>query len=144
QGAWDATLVDRFPIRKSKRVDPEHPEMVVPVEPASYMEDWELLIEAVIEKSYEVADGSGRRMQIKATACDSGGQEGVTPMAYNFWRRLKDDEDGRGHHMRFQLVKGVPLPSAPRVKIAYPDSGRKDRKAGARGEIPILEINSNL
>lgn len=146
QGTWDAVLIDRFPIRQSRRIDPDHPQMFLPVEPASYLEDWELLIESVIEKSYELDDGSGRRMQVKATACDSGGQEGVTPMAYNFWRFLRDDEghNAKGHHKRFQLVKGVPLPAAPRVKIAYPDSTRKDRHAGARGEIPILEINSNM
>jgi phage terminase large subunit GpA-like protein len=40
-------------------------------------------------------------------------------------------------------VKGSPVKGAPRVQIAYPDSERKDRHAGARGEIPILMINGD-
>jgi phage terminase large subunit GpA-like protein len=37
------------------------------------------------------------------------------------------------------------MSSAPRVDISYPDNRhRKDRKAAARGEIPVLMMNVNL
>ena len=45
---------------------------------------------------------------------------------------------------RFTLLKGASTKNAPRVKIDFPDSQRKDRHAGARGEIPVLFINTNL
>ena len=45
---------------------------------------------------------------------------------------------------RFMLVKGASSKNHPRIKIDYPDSQRKDRHAGARGEIPVLFINPNL
>ena len=137
----DATIIDMFKIRKSKRTDDDGD--VEMIDPAAYPEDWDVLIDQVLERSYPLSDGSPRRMQIKLVGCDSGGKEGVTTNAYNFWRRLRDDPDGRQYHKRFQLLKGEPSKTAQRYKIAYPDSQRRDRKAGARGDIPVGFINSN-
>lgn len=137
----DVWLVDMFKIRKSKRTDDEGD--ICLIDPAAYPEDWDVLIEQVIERTYPLGDNSARRMQIKLVGCDSGGKEGVTMNAYKFWRRLRDDEEKRGYHNRFQLLKGEPSKTAPRYKINYPDSQRKDRKAGARGDIPVGFINSN-
>jgi len=137
----DVTIVDMFKIRKSNRLDEDQERESI--DPAAYPEDWDVLIEQVIEKTYPLADGSARRMQIKLSGCDSGGAEGVTTNAYNFWRRLRDDTEGRKYHTRFQLLKGEPSKTAQRYKIAHPDSQRRDRKAGARGDIPVGFINSN-
>lgn len=152
----DLTVIDRFPIKKSKRTDEDGDIEIVA--PATYLEDWDLLIENVILKTYPLSDNSGRRMKIKMIGCDSGGSKGdkgpgevendssVTKNAYNFYRRLRDS-DGTdfptGLHRRFQLVKGNPNKTAPRVLLSFPDSQRKDRHADARGEIPVLLINTN-
>lgn len=137
----DITIIDRFNIKKSKRLD-EHGERYW-VSPSSHLEDWQLLVEEVIEKTYPLDDGSNRHMKIKVIVCDSGGREGTTAKAYEFWRWLRDEHPGQ-HHLRFQLLKGDPKLSAPRARITYPDSDRKDRRAGARGEVPVLMLNSNL
>lgn len=128
--------VDRFEITKSKRRDADgDPE---PAQPGVYLEDWDLVRDQVIGASYPLSDGSGRRMSIKATICDSAGEEGVTDKAYSFWRSLR--KEGLEH--RLFLMKGSPTDKAPRVKQTFPDaSGRKDRKAQARGEIPVWQIN---
>ncbi|MDQ0317713.1 phage terminase large subunit family protein [Amorphus orientalis] len=139
----DVTIIDRFKIKYSRREDPDAPGQMLRVSPGTHLEDWHVLVEEVIERTYPLDDDSGRHMAIKATGCDSGGAAGVTAAAYNFWRWLRDECPG-GHHLRFQLIKGASSPHAPRVKIAYPDSERKDRRAEARGEIPVLEINSNM
>lgn len=141
----EITLVDMFKIRKSNRVDQsdkrgEH----ATIDPPGYLEDWDLIISEVIERTYELADGSGRRMAIKITGCDSGGRAGTTTNAYNFWRRLRDDVENRGHHRRFHLIKGEPSKSAPRRHTTYPDSNRNDRNAGARGDVPVQLLNSNI
>ena len=136
----DVSLVDMFKIRKSERVDDDGDHHRL--DPASYLEDWDLLIEKVIERTYPLADGSGRRMAIKKTGCDSGGAAGVTSNAYKFWRSLRDSE--AGHHRRFLLVKGETPKSAPRTRLTYPDTQRKDRNSGARGDVPVLLIHSNL
>lgn len=156
----DVWIIDRYEIKKSKRTDEDGERYWV--NPGAYLEDWKLLVEEVMLKTYPLIDGSGREMAIKMTMCDSGGKEGVTANAYNFVRWLRDGreftvEDGEespqdqgeyvweaGMFPRFQLIKGDPSPTAPRVRLGYPDSQRKDRHAGARGEIPVLFLNSNL
>lgn len=138
----DMFTIDRFKIRKSERRDDDNERFMV--KPGSYLEDWDLLIEGVILKSYPLSDGSGRHMRIKMVACDSGGKEGVTANAYKFWRRLRDHPDYNGLHHRFMLIKGASSNSAPRVQIRYPDGELRDKSASARGEIPVLFINTNL
>ncbi len=140
----EMTLVDMFKIRKSDRVDKndrrqEHHQ----IDPAGYLEDWDLLIPEVIERTYPLADGSGRRMAIKISGCDSGGKEGVTANAYNFWRKLRDDTEGRGHHRRFHLVKGESTKAAPRRKTETPDSNQRGPNAIARGDVPVQFLHSN-
>lgn len=148
----DIWVIDRFDIKDSLRTDEQGRPMLV--DPASNLEDWFLLVEQVLKKTYPLADGSGRQMAIKLTVSDSGGAKaasddgsevngGVTEKAYAFWRWLRD-EQGDGFHKRFQLVKGGSNRNAARVEIRYPDSERKDRKAGARGEIPVMLINTTM
>ena len=74
------------------------------------------------------------------TVCDSGGREGVTTNAYTFYRKLKT----RGLAGRFHLVKGGSVLSAPRSYIDFPDQKRSDRLAAARGDVPVLFLNSNV
>lgn len=156
----DIWIVDRFHIHKSRRLDADGERHWL--NPGAYLEDWKLIVPNVLQKTYPLADGSGRHMPIKLTMCDSGGREGVTSNAYNFVRWLRDgrefelpdgskapQEEGTydwvpGLFPRFQLLRGDPTPNAPRVRRTFPDSQRKDRHAGARGEIPVLQLNTNM
>jgi len=135
---FDAVLIDRYDIRKSKRTDGDGEHLWV--KPNVYDEDWDEILEHVIEREYVLGDGSGRMMGIRFVGCDSGGREGVTTRAYNFYRRLRE----KNKHRRFVLTKGDPSPNNPRTRITYPDSSRKDRNSGARGDVPVLLINSNI
>lgn len=134
---YEAAVVDRFNIVKSERLDEDGERLWV--KPGSELSDWELLKAQVMEKRYPLITGNGT-MGVSMTFCDSGGKEGVTTNAYNFWRKLRDE----GHGAKFQLVKGEPKANAPRVRLGHPDSQRKDRHAAARGEIPVLFINSTM
>lgn len=136
----DVWIIDRFEIKKSARTDSDGEHLWV--KPGAYLEDWQLLVDQVLLKTYPLADDSGRHMQIKVVGSDSGGREGVTKNAYEFWRWLRD-EHGQDLHRRFLLIKGASQKSAPRAQIHYPDSERKDRNAGARGEIPVLMLNTD-
>lgn len=140
----DIWPIDRFEIRKSKRKDEDGD--VQPLDPGAYLEDWKLLVERVMTKTYPLQDDSGRHMRVKLTACDSGGADGVTAKAYDFYRYLRDtDDEGVDPNLfrRFKLVKGDPRKGAPRVMLTYPDSQRKDRHADARGEIPVWLLHSD-
>lgn len=136
----DIKIIDRFTLRKAPRLDKDgHP---YPLKPGSYLEDWNVLITDVMSRTYPLSDGSDKRMRIMFTVCDSAGAKGVTTKAYEFVRKLRAEHHGT-FLPRFHLIKGMPSVDAPRAKVAFPDSGRKDRNAGARGEIPILELNVN-
>ncbi len=156
-GAWtfDIYHVDMWKVTKSRRLDSDgHPERL---DPASYKEDWRVLDE-VIERAYPLGDGSGRVMQAKLVACDSGGAasptavrlnkalEGptlsVTANAYDYWRLLKSD--GQNRHQRFHLLKGEPSQTNPPLSMTLPDSQQKDKYAIARGDVPVWAVNSNV
>ena len=152
----DIWVVDRFQIRmRLLRRNKGATTQKVNVRPFDYVEDWRLLLPKVLLKTYELADGSGRQMRIKACICDSGGMGEATSNAYETWRWLKkgpQEEDvdydeykdswKKGVHKRFQLYKGSKNPEAPRTKIHFPESAKKDKFTGARGEIPILFVNT--
>jgi phage terminase large subunit GpA-like protein len=133
---YDIVVVDRFAIIKSNRLDDDNERLWV--KPSAHPEDWDLLITEVMDRKYPLAGGNGE-MGIAYTVCDSGGKEGVTTNAYLFYSKLR--KIGRAD--RFMLLKGDPSPNAPRVRKSFPDSERKDRLAKARGEVPVLMINSN-
>ena len=135
----DVVVIDRFRIRKSARLDEDgHP---FPVNPGSYVEDWHLLVDRVLLAQYDLGDDSGRSMQVRRMAVDTGGTDGVTANAYEFWRQLRGD--GRNLHRRVQLLKGEAKEGAPLVRIDYPNAERKDRRASARGEVPVMMVNAN-
>lgn len=136
----DMVMIDTFKIRKSKRLDADGDPL--PIDPAAYAEDWDTLIDQVIRKTYPLDDATGRHMQIKVSGCDSAGREGFTTNAYAFWRRLR--EGGEGLHRRFILVKGDGRLTLPRTSVAWPDNQQKDKNSAARGDVPVLRLNSNM
>jgi phage terminase large subunit GpA-like protein len=137
----DMYVVDRFKIRKSKRLDEDgHP---FALNTYSYVEDWQVLIEQMAERTYAIEGSEGLRMSIKITGVDSGGKAGTTKTAADFWRSLRDDPEGRNLHLRIMLLKGEPRNTAPLVRIDYPDAARKDRNSGLRGDVPLVFIQSN-
>jgi phage terminase large subunit GpA-like protein len=157
--AKDVWVIDRFEVKYSRRKQSDRDDQLCFVNPGAYPEDWKLLVYEVMQKTYPLMDGTGREMAIKMTFCDSGGREGVTQNAYNFVRWLRCGYDNQalpeegsaqtypwveGLYARFQLIKGDSNVGAPRVRLAFPDSQRKDRHAGARGEIPVMFINTNV
>jgi phage terminase large subunit GpA-like protein len=138
----DIWHVDMFKIRHA--VDRYVDDVLDLVDPAAYPEDWHQIVEKVIEKTYPLGDGSGRRMAIKIVGCDSGGREGVTTNAYNFWRWLRDEYKDQLYHRTFRLLKGDSPKNGPRMRETYPDAQRRDRKSGSRGDVPVLMVHSNL
>ncbi len=133
--AMESWLIDRFSIRYLDQ------EEEIRINPASNIEHWDALLEQVMARTYPLDDDSGREMPVHLTICDSGGEDGVTDRAYDFYRALRR----RGQARRFMLVKGSGSRTAARVQETYPDNrARKDRKAGARGDVPVWQINTNL
>jgi len=135
----DLVVVDAFKLRLSDRLNANGERL--PIDPAAFGEDWSTMAKELLNRNYPLNDGSGRRMGIRAVACDSGGREGVTKHAYAAWRKLRDAGDGQ--HRRFILVKGDAPRTAPRVRTTWPDSSQKDKFATARGDVPVVMFQSN-
>lgn len=134
-------IVDRYALKSSMRPTGQVKDgtpVMHPIDPASFAEDWDRLIEKVITRRYPLSDDSGRSMPIRLVVCDSGGKAGVTRRAYEFWRRLRRDN----LHQRFRLVKGAERETAKSVEEVFPDAKkRRDRNSGAVGDVPVLLIN---
>lgn len=130
-------IVDRFSISSSKR--PEGARFAA-LEPASYLEDWDVLVEQVLDRTYQMV-GREAALQPRLVMCDSGGKAGVSAKAYSFFRWLRK----RRKHHRFRLVKGTGRLDAATATLTWPDAtDRKDRKAGGRGDVPVWLLNTNV
>ncbi len=122
----------------------------IQADPETSPADWDDLLKRIRTHLYPLADGSGRGMRIYAGGYDSGGQDGVTLQAYNAWLRgrargdvrFAGTIDGRDAWSILPL-KGASGPNAPSLVVNYPDGARSDRKAAARGEIPVGLFNPN-
>lgn len=135
-------IIDRYALKTSKResgkLGTDGEAIMLPLDPASYTEDWDRLKEKVINRRYPLADGSGRTMPVRFTVCDSGGKAGVTRRAYEFHRRLK--AEGLDH--KFRLVKGAERENAKTIDETLPDASKRlDRNSGAVGDVPVLIVN---
>ncbi|ELN2578445.1 phage terminase large subunit family protein [Enterobacter kobei] len=131
-------LIDRYNIKTSLRCSSDGEAQ--PIEPGGYPEDWDVLISDVLEKEYALETDPRRTMPVLAMAVDSGGEDGVTDNAYKFWRRCKRNGLGK----RVYLFKGDSTARAKLITRTYPDNtSRSDRKAGARGDVPVYLLQTD-
>lgn len=121
-----------------------------PIDPATSPDDWDLLLD-LYNRTYPLADDSGRVLKIRAMAYDSQGVPGVATQAYaafKRWRKLgkarKLGEIGKRDVWTIIPTKGSHLLSAPRLIVSYPDTNRAANKTAARGEVPQGQFNPNL
>lgn len=128
--------IDRYTIKDSKREGIDGGP--APIDPAAYAEDWDLLTEMVLKATYRT-NIDGLEIKVKAIACDTGGEDGVTDNAYRWYRRLRQD----GLHHNVMLVKGASTPAAPKVKESWVGAKRAGN-AVDKGDIPLYMLNSNL
>ncbi|PKF60624.1 DNA packaging protein [Psychromonas sp. psych-6C06] len=135
--AGERWVIDRYNIKHSIRFDDDG--VVERINPAGFAEDWDLITSDVLEKSYKLDDDSGRRMPVQFTACDHGGEDGVSDNAYKYYRRLKI----KGLHRRFYLVKGASS-RGKLISESFPDNTKNNaRKAKALGDVPLYLLQTD-
>lgn len=131
-------LVDRYNIRYSLRSDENGESM--PIDPASYPEDWDLLLTDVFHKAWPLASDPSKCMRLMAMAVDSGGEDGVTDNAYKFWRKCR--REGLGN--RIYLFKGDSTRRAKLITRTFPDNtGRSTRRAKVAGDVPLYLLQTD-
>ncbi|EMO5715836.1 phage terminase large subunit family protein [Enterobacter bugandensis] len=132
-------VIDRYNIKTSMRCD-EHTGEALPLDPAGYPEDWDLLLSDVLEKRYMLLADERRMMGVQWMGVDSGGEDGVTGNAYAFWRRCRK----QGLKRRVYLFKGDSKARSKLVNEFYPDNTkRSDRAANARGDVPLWLLQTD-
>lgn len=109
------------------------------VRPGTFPEDWQRLTETLASLRYPLHDGSGVMTPI-LIGVDSGGADATTANAYEWWRGLRGADLPRG---RVLLIKGDSK-TKNLTEIRNPDgTKRDDRRARARGDVPVLFVSSN-
>ncbi|MCT2766593.1 phage terminase large subunit family protein [Enterobacter cloacae] len=131
-------IVDRYNIRYSLRCDGNGES--IQVDPASYPEDWDLLLTDVFEKTWPLASDPSKGMRLMSMAVDSGGEDGVTDNAYKFWRRCSREGLGK----RIYLFKGDSVRRSKLIQRTFPDNtGRSTRRAQATGDVPLYLLQTD-
>ena len=134
-GRW---IIDRYNITQSLRGDSDGESQRI--DPASYPEDWDVLLTDVFHKSWPLASDPSQQMRLMAMAVDSGGEDGVTDNAYKFWRRCRRDGLGK----RIYLFKGDSIRRAKLISRTFPDNtGRTGRRAQAAGDVPLWLLQTD-
>ena len=131
-------IIDRYNITQSLRGDSDGESQRI--DPASYPEDWDVLLTDVFHKSWPLASDPSQQMRLMAMAVDSGGEDGVTDNAYKFWRRCRRDGLGK----RIYLFKGDSIRRAKLITRTFPDNtGRTGRRAQASGDVPLWLLQTD-
>ncbi|HGW6138471.1 TPA: phage terminase large subunit family protein [Escherichia coli] len=131
-------IIDRYNITQSLRSDCDGESQRI--DPASYPEDWDVLLTDVFHKSWPLASDPSQQMRLMAMAVDSGGEDGVTDNAYKFWRRCRRDGLGK----RIYLFKGDSIRRAKLITRTFPDNtGRTGRRAQAAGDVPLWLLQTD-
>ncbi|HFI8303717.1 TPA: phage terminase large subunit family protein [Escherichia coli] len=131
-------IIDRYNITQSLRGDSDGESQRI--DPASYPEDWDVLLADVFHKSWPLASDPSQQIRLMAMAVDSGGEDGVTDNAYKFWRRCRRDGLGK----RIYLFKGDSIRRAKLITRTFPDNtGRTGRRAQAAGDVPLWLLQTD-
>lgn len=126
-------LVDRHEIKLSMREGMG--EKFAPIDPAAYPEDWDVITEKLLRATWRTPI-EGREIKLKMLVVDTGGEDGVTANAYQWFRRVRQ----AGLADRVMLYKGASAKGAPVLKQSLVGK----RTAKSRADIPLFVCNPNL
>lgn len=119
----ERVVIDRFDIHTPPDGAPRAEDRQL--DPAKYGEDWDALFD-LADLSYPVANAD-HRLKALGVVCDAGGEAGVTPNAYAFWRKAR-----QLHPRRFHLIRGFGGDKVKRAEVKAPETSHQGRKKAAR------------
>ena len=136
-------VVNRFAIRDSRREGMGT--KWAPIDPASYVEDWDRITEEVLLATYKTPL-PGKELRVLMCTVDTGGEKGqdedgkktgVTVNSYNWYRRVR--QRGDNLQERIMLCKGTGKPGAPLIRKSMVGAV----KTGDKGDVPLYTFNAN-
>lgn len=122
-GDGERVLIDRFDIFTPPKTAPRPAKRRI--DPAKIGEDWRALLD-LADLSYPVANAD-HRLRLLSIVVDAGGEPGVTPNAYAFYRQAR-----KSHPRRFHLVRGWHGKDVKRAEVKAPETSHQGRKKAAR------------
>jgi phage terminase large subunit GpA-like protein len=124
-------IVDRYEIRLSPRGKDG---ATVQIDPAAYPEDWDVITDKIVNATYRTS--GARELRVLLTVVDSGGEEGVTPSAYAWFRGVRK----MGLADRVMLIKGASKkPISPVVK-----ANARDARGITIRDVVLNEIDTDF
>lgn len=129
----ERVMIDRFDVHTPPKTSPRPDDRRI--DPGRYGEDWDALF-ALVDLAYPVATES-YALQPLAVVVDSGGEAGVTPNAYAFWRKAR-----KTFPRRFHILKGRGGEHMKRAEVRIPDSAQKGKKYIAK-DVRILWVGTD-
>lgn len=137
----ESWVIDRFRVERTPTGEE--------INPASYPEHWDLLVQRVLRRSYPLDDDTGRRMMIRAWGYDISGVPGVTKQAREAWVRWHAKGVVRrflpgpyGERYNVMPTKGMPSKSV-KLQIAFPDGRHREERPTAWWGAPLVEFSSS-
>lgn len=129
-----AQVVDAWQVFKT--TDPDGSERML--EPGRRSEDWELLTAQVLDRAWP---GAAPGVEFRATlvGVDTGGADGVTGQAYDWWHRLRF-AGGPAATRRVMLLKGESRRDAPLLSLRKIEADLKGRRM--RRGIALALVNT--
>ena len=134
----EKAIIDRFAITESER---DGIGGKAPIDPARYVEDWDLLVERILRKTYRTPT-ENIEIKVRMLVVDSGGEDGVTDRAYEWFRKARK----QGLSSRVMLVKGFGRKTEanmPLVKEAFVGEVRSGNTVVMPADVPLYNLNTN-
>ncbi|AKM09868.1 terminase gpA endonuclease subunit [Croceicoccus naphthovorans] len=123
--AW---LIDRFPILTVEENGKQRP-----LRPFTRPEDWAVIHEKVMSRSYPLAGAPHLRMKLFNTAVDTGGLDAATDNAFAWWHAMVSGDAGSGRAplppTAITLIKGGNNPKARKLPPPTIDAKRQIKGA---------------
>ncbi len=124
----ESCLVDRFPIANTQRGGKD-----ARVDPAAFIEDWDLLTDKMVNATYKT--NYGKELRVYRVGVDTGGEAGVTPNAYAWFKKLRS----LGLSDRVYMIKG----GGNKQEKPVVKSFARDSKGRRMREVPLHLIGTN-
>lgn len=126
----ERVLIDRFDIFAPPKTSPRAKDRQI--NPARFGEDWDAIEATLAPLVYPVANAD-HGLKLLSVVCDAGGEPGVTPNAYAYWRKMK-----RARPRWFHLVRGFGGENRPRAEVKAPEFAHGGGRKNAAKDILLI------
>lgn len=121
--------------------------------PATNPEDWDILINKLLKRVYDLQDFPAMGMPIRGIGYDISGAPGVSRQGYDAWARWKNDTSDplvRNYGMVNDKEAWSVIPTKgnalqqKKLTVTYPDTSGNKNRGASKGTVPVAVFQPNL